>query len=253
MKIGIIIQARMGSTRLPGKSMMKICGKPLIWHVIERMKHSKNANVIIVATTTSKKDNPIVNLCKKENVPCYRGNEEDVLDRYYCAAKEHNLDIIIRVTGDSPLNDPILVDEMIDIFKKGNYDYVANVKPPWMDGFDVEVFSFRILEESWKRADMKSQREHVTPYMRDSGKFRVFYRKNDPRFENLQCSVDRKEDLIFARRIYREMYKRGLDHKFTYRDVIQLLEEKPQLTDIVKGRLINEGYLKSLKEDKKVK
>ena len=253
MRAVIIIQARMGSTRLPGKSLLEIEGKPLIWHVVERAKRSKNANEIILATTDDKKDDPIEKFCVENNVKCFRGNQEDVLDRYYQSAKGAKAEIIVRITGDSPLNDPHLIDKFIDELKNGGYDYVSNVQQPWMDGFDVEVFTFNALERSWKEASMESEREHVTPYIRNSGKFKVLYMKNDSRFANLQCSIDKIEDLEFIRQIYKRLLKKGLDHNFTYLDVIEILEKEPQLLEINKGGTINEWFYKAQKEDKKFK
>lgn len=253
MSTAIVIQARMGSTRLPGKSLMEIEGKPLIWHVIERAKHSKEANAIILATTTEKEDAPLAETASSTGIRCYRGSVDDVLERYYMAAKSAGAKIIVRITGDSPLVDPFLIDEAIKIFKKGHYDYVSNGEQPWMDGFDVEVFSFKALEDAWKNATMASEREHVTPYIKNGAKFRRFFMKNDPRFANLQCSVDRENDLKFVSAIYKIFLERGKDHKFTYNDVIELLEEKPELLKINEGSVVNEGYFKSLKEDKKVK
>ncbi|HNT60580.1 MAG TPA: glycosyltransferase family protein [Candidatus Bilamarchaeaceae archaeon] len=253
MKTVIIIQARMGSARLPGKSLMEIEGKPLIWHVVERAKHSKEANKVVLATTMEKIDDGLAEFAKKNGVKCFRGSLEDVLDRYYHAAKEANADVVIRVTGDCPLVDPFLVDEAVRIFKRGKYDYVGNGQEPWMDGFDVEVFSFKALEDAWKNAIMASEREHVTPYIKNNSKNRKFYMKNDPRFDGIQCSVDRREDLEFVRAIYRKMLVIGKDHTFTYKDVMVLLEKRPELLRINKGSVVNEGYFKSIKEDKKVR
>ncbi len=253
MKTVIIIQARMSSTRLPGKSLMEIEGKPLIWHVVERAKHSKEADLVLLATTDDKSDESLYEFAKKSGIQCFRGNLEDVLDRYYRAAKSVKADTVVRITGDSPLIDPSLIDEAIRIFKTGHYDYVSNGQKPWMDGFDVEVFGFAALEKAWENATLASEREHVTPYIKNSGKFKVFYMKNDPWFAGLQCSVDRPNDLEFVRRIYGVLLKEGKDHKFTYLDVKRVLQRNPEFLEINKGAVINEGYQKSLKEDKKVR
>ena len=252
-KVAIIIQARMGSERLPGKSLMLIAGKPIVWHVVERAKRSRKAAAVVLATTDDKSDDPIAYFAKKNGIACFRGDLNDVLDRYYNAAKSCGAGIIVRITGDSPLVDPGLVDMAVGLLKGGKFDYVSNSHKPWMDGFDVEAFTFDCLEKTWKNAVMASQREHVTPYMRDSGKFRVHYLKNDPKLANVHGSIDREADLKFVREIYRHMLKNGLDHKFSYLDVIKLLERKPELLQINSGSVVNEGYFKSLREDRKVK
>jgi spore coat polysaccharide biosynthesis protein SpsF (cytidylyltransferase family) len=253
MKTVIIIQSRMGASRLPGKSLMEIAGRPLIWHVIERARHSKEAQEIVLATTVERVDDKIAEFAKNNGIKCFRGSLDDVLDRYYQAAKAAKADIVVRITGDSPLVDPLLINEAIRIFKTGNYDYVSNGQKPWMDGFDVEVFSFAALEDAWKNAAMASEREHVTPHIKNNAKSRKYYMKNDPRFANLQCSVDRKEDLEFVREIYKEMLGSGKDHIFTYKDVIGLLEKRSELREINKNSIVNEGYSKSLREDRKVR
>lgn len=253
MKTAIIIQARMGSSRLPGKSLMEIEGKPLIWHVVERARRSKEADEVVLATTVERVDDRLAEFAKNNGIRFFRGTLDDVLDRYYCAAKEVNADIVVRVTGDCPLVDPLLIDEALRIFKTGKYDYVSNGQEPWMDGFDVEVFSFSALEDAWKNAKMASEREHVTPHIKNNPKNRKFYMKNDPRFDGIQCSVDRREDLEFVKAIYKDMLNGGKDHMFTYKDVMALLEKRPELLKINRGSVVNEGYFKSLKEDKKIK
>jgi len=176
-----------------------------------------------------------------------------VLDRYYNAAKASDAEIIVRITGDSPLVDPEIIDRAILLLKKGNYDYTANSQQPWMDGFDVEAFTFAALEKSHKEAAMASEREHVTLHIRNSPAFKKEYIKNDPKLEHVHCSIDRENDLKFVREVYRLLLAKGLDHDFSYKDVIALLEEKPQLLKINGDSVINEGYYKSLKEDRKVK
>lgn len=252
-KVAIIIQARMGSTRLAGKSMMEIEGKPIIWHVVERAKRAKKADAVMIATTTGKSDDALAEFAKREGIGCFRGDLEDVLDRYYNAAKAAGAGVVVRITGDSPLVDPALIDEALGMLESGRCDYAANSQQPWMDGFDVEAFTFAALAKSWKEASMASEREHVTLHMRNSPAFRKQYMKNDARLEKVHCSVDRENDLKFVREVYRLLLKKGLDHEFSYRDVIALLEEKPELLGINSESIVNEGYYKSLKEDRKVK
>jgi len=249
----IILQARMSSTRLPQKVLMEIEGKSILWHLVQRMKKSKNSADLIIATSLDESDDLIEKFCIENNVNCFRGNLNDVLDRFYQCAKKYNADIIVRVTGDSPLNDPKLVDDFIKELKDGNYDYVSNGEKPWMDGFDVEVFTFKTLEKAWKEAIMESEREHVTPYIKNSGLFKIKYIKNDERFANIQFSIDRIDDFNFVNEIYKRIFEKKLDHNFTYLDVIKIIEEEPDLLNINKNSVMNEGYKKSLKEDKKIK
>ncbi|MCX8175488.1 MAG: glycosyltransferase family protein [Candidatus Micrarchaeota archaeon] len=249
MKIVVIIQARMGSTRLPKKSLMRISGKPMIWHVVNRVKRAKRVSSVLVATTTNKEDQPLVSFLRKNKIAVYRGNPDDVLERYYYAAKEVSADVVIRITGDCPLVDPKLIDKAIRIFESGDYDYVGNTNQPWMDGFEVEVFSFSALQKAYLSAKLKSEREHVTPYIKKKKTFKKFFIKNDPRLSSVHCSVDRKEDLLFVRRIIRELAKKNMKEDFTYLDVIKVLNEHPKILEINKNSIINEGYFKSLSED----
>ena len=228
-----IIQARMGSTRLPGKVLKKIKNKPLLSHIIDRIKISKKVNKIIVATTNKKKDNPIVNLCNKKDIDYFRGSEEDVLDRYYKSAKKYNLnkdDTIIRITADCPVVDPYIMDEVIDLFEDENADYAWNNRT-YPDGLDVEVFSFGILKKAWKEAKTKYEREHVTPYIKENKeKFRqvcLEYKKNMSKY---RWTVDEKKDLEVIKIIYDELYDK--DKIFTFKDICGLFNERPELIKI---------------------
>ena len=170
MKIGAIIQARMGSTRLPGKVMMTLKNKTVLEHVIERVRQSNWIDEIIIATTTDKKDNDIEKEALKCGVKVFRGSEDDVLSRYYYAAKEYGLDIIVRITSDCPLIDSKVLDEVIQFYVDKNYDVVSNAgadlsKRTYPRGLDTEVFSFKVLENAFTNAKEPYQREHVTPYI----------------------------------------------------------------------------------------
>lgn len=243
----------MSSTRLPKKSLMDVCGKPLIWHVVERAKHSKSANIAVLATTSDASDDQIYDYAVKNSIVVFRGDLNDVLDRYYQAAKKFNADIVVRITGDSPLVDPALIDVAVDTLNSGAYDYVSNSKEPWMDGFDVEAFTFNALEDAWKNAVMASEREHVTPYIRNKMINRIHYLENDPWFDGVHLSVDNVDDLGLVRKIYSAILDSGKDHVFSYLDVKELLTANPDLLKINKNSIVNEGYVKSLKEDKKIK
>lgn len=164
--IGGIIQARMGSTRLPGKMLIEIMGKPLIQHVIDRVSQSKRIDKLILATTNNPRDAVLVDIARKNSLDFFIGSEEDVLDRFYQAAKRFNIKIIVRITPDDPFKDPEVIDKAVEIFlnSKGKFDYVTNTLPPtYPIGLDVEVFSCYALEKAWKDAKKPSEREHVTP------------------------------------------------------------------------------------------
>lgn len=248
--IAAIIQARMGSTRLPGKVMLKILGKPVLWHVVNRASKAKLINKVIVATTNNPKDNPIVKFCKKNNIPVFRGSENDVLDRYYHCAKKYKLKIIVRITADCPLIDPNIIDIVIKEFLAGNYDYVSNtIEYSFPEGFDVEVFSFKALDKAWKNAKLFSEREHVTPYFIKNNTFKKKNVYSNKKYPIYRCSLDYPEDYEFIKKIYE-----GIGREIFYiDDVIEFLEKNSQLLKINQHRPINEGYLKSLKEDKKMK
>ncbi len=252
-KIIAIVQARSGSTRLPGKTMIDIAGKPMLWHVINRLKHSRRLTDIVIATTTNPNDNAIIRLAGENNIKSYAGSEEDVLDRYYQAAVKFKADVIVRITADCPMIDPVIVDKTIEHYLNGKFDYVSNtVKPTYPDGLDTEVFSFRSLQRAWKEAKLKSEREHVTPYLwKHPELFIIGNIKNDTDLSRFRWTVDTEEDLQFAREIYRRLYKaHGM---FYMEDILELLKQHPELLAINSNSKRNEGYAKSLREDKVVK
>jgi len=237
-KILIICQARYGSTRLPGKALLKINNKPLLWYVIKRLELVKHPCEIIIATADSEENNSIIEFAKNQNLKYFAGNEEDVLDRYYQTAKKYDGEIIVRITSDCPLTDPQIIDEALEIFLKGDYDYVCNVEPPtYPDGFDVEVFSFNALERVWKIEENKSIREHVTFHIRlDMRKqqcnFKSFNFKNDYDYKDYRLTVDTKEDFELLSIIIKEFYNRW--DKFDMKDVIQFIDKNPNLRDLNK-------------------
>jgi spore coat polysaccharide biosynthesis protein SpsF len=207
-KIIAIVQARLGASRLPGKTMMDIMGKPMLWHVINRLKQSRRLTDIVIATTTNEKDKAIIRLARESNVKNYAGSEEDVLDRYYQAAIKFKADIIVRITSDCPLIDPEIVDKVIEYFLSGNFDFVSNtMQPTYPDGLDTEVFSLGSLQRVWKEAKLKSEREHVTPYLwKHPELFIIGNVKNDTDLSRFRWTVDIDEDLQFVREIYQRLY-----------------------------------------------
>jgi glutamate-1-semialdehyde 2,1-aminomutase/spore coat polysaccharide biosynthesis protein SpsF len=254
MKIVAIIQARMGSTRLPGKVLMEVCGKPLLWHVVNRVSYSKYISQIVIATSTNPKDDEIEKFAKKYKLKVFRGSENDCLDRYYKAAKKYKADIIARITADCPLICPEIIDRVIAEFKKNNSDYVSNsIIRTFPDGVDVEVFSFETLKKAWKETKDPVEREHVTVYIRNSGKFKIKNVVNDKPVnpQEYKWSVDRIEDLEFVREVYKHLYK---DNEiFSYDDIMDLLNRYPEIKNINSNSLVDEGYYRSLMGAQKVK
>jgi dTDP-glucose 4,6-dehydratase len=248
LNICSIIQARMDSTRLPGKVMMKIKDKPLLYYDIDQVRASKLINKVIVATTTSPHDDVIEKAVNAIGFDVYRGSENDVLDRYYQTAKKFNVDVIVRITSDCPLIDPVVIDEVIQKFLDTQCDYCSNVQPPtYPDGLDVEVFSFAALERAWKEAKLMSEREHVTPYLwKNTDKFKIEKVVNDKDLNRYRLTVDQKEDFDLVALIYAKIRKRPI----LLNDLMELFKKEPELIQINAKYTRNEGYAKSVKEDK---
>lgn len=232
MKVVCIIQARMGSTRLPGKIMLDLCGKTVLGHIIERVKKVENIDEIVVATTTKEDDILIVEETLKYGVKVFRGSEEDVLSRYYYAAKENEADVVVRITSDCPLIDPEVTQKTIDYYlrNKDNFDYVSNtLERTFPRGLDTEVFSFKQLEVAYSKAKEKYQREHVTPFIYENSN-NIFYYKNDIDYSKYRWTLDTKEDFELISKIYEELYKE--QHDFYFKDIIELFRIKPELFNI---------------------
>lgn len=230
-----IIQARMGSTRLPGKIIKEIVRKPMLGHVIERLRKSRLINEIVIATTKNK-NNPILKITQDYGVKIFIGSEEDVLDRYYQAARRYKDDVIVRITSDCPLIDPEVVDKVIKYFinSEDKIDYVSNtLKRSYPLGLDTEVFSFMALEKAWQEAKETYQREHVTPYIYEHPEiFRLANVENSEDLSYLRWTVDEERDLEFVRKVYERLYKE--DEIFLMQDVLNLLKKEPQLMEINK-------------------
>lgn len=242
-----IIQARMGSTRLPGKVLADIAGRPMLSRVIERMQIVRCVDAIVVATSTNREDDAIEEWCAQNRVACFRGSAEDVLDRYYNAALAFEASVIVRVTADCPLIDPCLVDQVVETYAKGGHDYVSNnLRYTFPDGLDTEVCSFAALETAWREANLPAEREHVTPYIRTCGKFCLGGVENEPDLSsrNLRWTVDEPADLDFVRAVYSRLPEDG--KRLGWREVLKLVDKEPHLLRM-NGRVIqNEGYYKSL-------
>lgn len=229
MKIAAIIQARMGSTRLPGKIMKKIKGKSLLEHQIERVKKAKNINQIIIATSIKESEQPIIDLCDKLNISCFRGSEKDVLERYYETAKHSEVDVIVRLTSDCPIIDPNIIDSVIDKYLEQPYllSYVSNtIERTFPRGLDVEVFSFEALEKAHVNAVSEAEREHVTAYMYSrKDEIHVASYKGKIDHSSHRWTVDTPEDFKLIELIINELY--SPEKIFLTEDVIRLLKQHP--------------------------
>ncbi len=232
MNVVAIIQARTGSTRLPSKIFLDLCGNSLLFHVIDRLKPSKFINKIVVATTTASNDDKIQDWAIDNNVDCFRGSEENVLERYYFAAKKFNANIVVRITADDPFKDYRMIDNAIMILKDGNYDFVCNNNPvSYPEGLDVEVISMDALCQSYAKSTSKFEQEHVTQYIhKNKDKFKIYNLKNDKDLSYYRWTIDTKEDYIFTKEIYNFLYKK--DRMFLTEDVYRLLEIEPNLLKI---------------------
>lgn len=247
--IGCIIQARMGSSRLPGKTMLKIDEQnPLLYYVIKQIQFSKLVDKIVVATTELPEDDIIFNFVKSLGIECFRGSEKDVLDRHYQCAKKYSFSIIVRIPSDKPLIDPQIIDLVINKFKLNSYDYVTNFLPyTFPYGTEVEVFSYEALEKTWKQAKLPSEREHVTPYIYNHKEvFRIFNVENSENLSVYRWEVDRKNDFKLVKLIISKIRKQPILTK----DILDLFSKEPDLVKINKDQIPDEGYRKSLKEDK---
>lgn len=240
LNIVVIIQARMGSTRLPGKVMKSILGKTILIHDLERIKKMKTINGIAVATTILDGDDIIVDEVKNydKTIDIYRGSPENVLERYYEAAKEFKADIIVRITSDCPLIDPAISDIVVETFLSNKCDYCCNNMPrTYPHGLDTEVFSFEALEKAWKEAP-PFEKEHVTEYIiNNPDKFKLINVKNRKDFNTLRWTLDYPEDFIFIKEIYERLYSE--DRIFNMGDILELLKKEPYLAEINKKYVVS--------------
>lgn len=250
MTIIAIIQARTGSTRLPGKVLLDLQGKTVLEHVIDRVKMSRHINKIVVATTIRTEDLEIVKLCANIGTNVYCGSEDDVLDRYYQASRLFEADTIVRITSDCPLIDSNIIDEVISKYLSENADYSSNtLNETYPDGLDAEVFSFDALRKAWKNANTTSDREHVTPYIKknpdDFKLVSLEYREN---LSEKRWTLDRQEDYEFIKEIYINLYCKN--PLFAMKDILEFISNNPEIETINQHIARNEGYFKSRMKDK---
>jgi spore coat polysaccharide biosynthesis protein SpsF len=227
-----IIQARMSSTRLPGKVLLDLAGEPMLARVVERTRRARQIDRTIVATTIEPEDEPIVELCRSRGWAVSRGSRDDVLDRYYQAALADGADPIVRITSDCPLIDPEIIDRVVDRLNGGNFDYASNINPrrTFPRGLDVEAFSFGALSAAWSEDREATGREHVTPFLyRHPERFRIALVESD-RSETAdhRWSVDTAEDYELLRRISAHLQ----GNHFGWLDVLELLHQHPDWCEI---------------------
>jgi spore coat polysaccharide biosynthesis protein SpsF len=232
MTINAIIQARMGSTRLPGKVLLRVCGKTMLEHLLDRLKRSRRLSGTVVATSTGSADDAIEAELQRLNMACFRGSEEDVLGRYAGAAREFPADAYVRITADCPLFDPQLLDGMIERFLVVNCDYLANtLERTYPRGLDAEIFRKSALEEASARATKAHQREHVTPYIIEHpDRFRLCSFKGEKDFSHYRWTLDTPDDLRLMRAVYEALYPPN--PHFSTEDVLKLLAERPELAKL---------------------
>lgn len=249
MNITVIIQARVGSSRLPGKVLMMLEDKTVLEHVVDRCRAAHNVTEVIVATTNKEADLPICDLVKNIGVKYFRGSEEDVLDRYYQTALKFQADHIVRVTSDCPVMDPHVIDQIVARYQEQLPDYCSNtIDRTFPDGEDIEVFSFSALKQAWSKAEKPSEREHVTPYIRSHpDQFRLESFKLDRDLNQKRWTLDKEEDFEFLKILYQNLYTE--DPLFGMKRILDFLEENPKVEDINSSVVKDEGYVKSMKED----
>ncbi|MBI5447031.1 MAG: glycosyltransferase family protein [Deltaproteobacteria bacterium] len=232
MKTGIVIQARTGSTRLPGKVLLPVGGRSVLELCAVRAARSKRAGLLVIATTDKASDDPIAREAERLGVPCVRGSEEDVLARYRLAALAHDLDVICRVTSDCPLIDPDVLDGVFDVFSGGSYDYVSNaLRRTFPRGLDAEVFSRSALERTFAEAKAPEEREHVTPYLyRNPGLFSLGSYEAPVDLSHCRWTVDEAADLEFVRQVAARFGDRLV--RAGYREIAALLDREPEVARI---------------------
>lgn len=247
-----IIQARLGSRRYPRKMLAMLQGRPVLWHVVERLKKARTLDRVVVATTTSPQDDELATWLEREGIAHFRGSEPDVLDRYYHAAKTEKAQTIVRITGDCPLIMPKVVDRIVRDFKKGRADYVSNtLQPTYPDGLDTEVFSFKALESAWKNARDASDREHVTKFFQRNRSFKTrnVFAEDGENWSHLRWTVDHPEDVEVIGKILKILGPKAADADWL--EVCRRVGKELAAMPENKKRISNEGYYLSLLKDKR--
>ena len=248
MSVIAIIQARMSSTRLPGKVLLPLGGVPALNHVVSRIRSCKTIDKVLVATSTDPSDDAIETYCGESNFDLYRGSLLDVLDRYYQCAKSVNANTIVRITADCPAIDPIVVDAVVTGFLAGAYDYFS-LSGEFPDGLDCEVISFSALKNAWVNANLPSEREHVCPYIHTSHKdeFKTGGLQLFTKLQDMRWTLDESSDYELLQKIFDRLYPKN--KLFLTNDILSLFSMHPDLININNEIKRNAGYLKSLQND----
>lgn len=244
-----IIQARMGSTRLPGKVLADICGQPLLQRLIDRIRATPGINRIVIATTTEPADDVLTTWCLERSLSVFRGSVDDVLDRFWQCAQQNKAEFIVRVTADDPLKDPEIIQKALDLCGSApEVDYASNtLEPTYPEGLDIEVIRYRALERAAKEAILPSEREHVTPYIwSHPERFVLRSFGMQPDLSHWRWTVDKPNDLELVQRIFAQFFNQPLvDH----RSVIAWLDAHPELLAINSGSIRHEGYFTMLAKE----
>jgi spore coat polysaccharide biosynthesis protein SpsF (cytidylyltransferase family) len=251
MSVVAIVQARVGSTRLPGKVLADLAGRPMLLRVLDRAGQARRVDQVVVATSVAAADDAIEGLCRREGIGCFRGSEDDVLARYAGAADAFAAGTVVRITADCPLLDPAVVDAVIDAFLAAKADYASNIAPPtFPDGLDTEVLSREALERAHREARLRSEREHVTLYIRNHPElFRSVNVASPEDLSHWRWTVDEPADLELAREIYRRLGS----GPFGLAEVREILTAAPEIALANRAIARNEGLAKSLREDRPVR
>jgi spore coat polysaccharide biosynthesis protein SpsF len=243
LKVVAIIQARMGSTRLPGKVLKDLEGATMLARVVERVRRARTIDELLIATTDRPADDAVVAECRRLSAPVSRGDQDDVLDRYYRAAQLVKAEVVVRITSDCPLIDPEITDKTVSAFLEALPDYASNVQTrTYPRGLDTEVMSFAALARAWQGARKRHEREHVTPFIFEHpDEFKLLSVTGEADYSSQRWTVDTPEDLEFVRAVYARFKN---NPEFLWRDVIDLLEREPQLAELnrfVMQKALHEG------------
>ncbi len=244
-----ILQARVSSTRLPGKVLKPLLGLPMIIRQVERVRRASLIDELVVATSIESSDDELEQVCLKNDIACFRGSLDDVLDRFYQAAARFQPEYVVRLTGDCPLADPDIINQVIKLCRDGDFDYASSaLEPTFPDGLDAEAFRFSALASAWEEATLPSHREHVTPYIYTNPlMYRIGSFKGLEDISYLRWTVDEPVDFELVRRIYESLYP--TNNSFDTQDILELLRQRPELASFNKQHERNEGYQHSLKKD----
>lgn len=245
-----IIQVRMGSTRLPKKALKEVAGKPLLWHLAERVKVSSLIDRIAIATADTADNLPIVEFAKAHDIAYFAGDEQDLVSRFYNTAKAFNAKTLVRITGDCPLADPHVIDNIISFYLDNTtkYDYVSNtIKPTYPHGLDADVIPFSTIEDMHYKLKDNFWREWFTSYIIEHPNYyRLANIEHDRDLSYLRWTIDYEEDFLFMKEVFSRLYKRG--KIFLMKDILELLDKEPWITDINKKYSCNTAYYEAKKE-----